>query len=258
MLSDIQQAINSRHLFYKSDNDLNIEVIAPNLFLQPHESLDSSVLIDEKSMEDFELEEVKNDLISSLEVRDMFVNKLNKLWFNKYLFSLKHPFQNKKTDFRSKFMPGKIVLLKVPNRPQPYWNLGRITDVLSSDDKTRVFEVKRADGREVITSIDNTFPLELDLDEGEIEDRSLDSNSSFLSPTYSSNLKDNKTDAINLSFELSKAKSLSSISLDESDACLSDSSNLNISRADLPLRQACRAALKQREGLSKLIKDNLV
>ena len=232
LLSDIQQAVNSRPLFYKSDKDLNVEVITPNLFLQPHESLDSSVLIDEKSMEDFELEEVKNDLISSLEVRDIFVNKFNKLWFNKYLFSLKHPFQNKKTDFSSKFMPGKIVLLKVPNRPRPYWNLGRITDVLSSNDETRVFKVKRADGREVITSIDNTFPLELDLDEGEIEDRSLDLNSSFLSPPYSSNLKDNKIDALNPSFELSKAKSLSSVSLDESDACSSDSSNLNISRAD--------------------------
>ena len=155
-------------------------------------------------------------------------------------------------------MPGKIVLLKVPNRPRPYWNLGRITDVLSSDDETRVFKVKRADGREVITSIDNTFPLELDLDEGEIEDRSLDLNSSFLSPPYSSNSKDNKTDAINPSFELSKAKSLSSLSLDESDACSSDSSNLNISRADMPLRRARSAALKQREGLSKLIKYNLV
>ena len=110
-------------------------------------------------------------------------------------------------------MPGKIVLLKVPNRPRPYWNLARITDVLSSDDETRVFKVKRADEREVITSIDNTFPLELDLDEGEIEDRSLDLNSSFLSPPYSSNLKDNKTDALNPSFELSKAKSLSSVSL---------------------------------------------
>ena len=92
----------------------------------------------------------------------------------------------------------------------------------------------------------------------EIEDRSLDLNSSFLSPPYSSNLKDNKTDAINLSFELSKAKSSSSVSLDESDACSSDSSNLNISRADLPLRRGRSAALKQREGLSKLIKDNLV
>ena len=54
--------------------------------------------------------------------------------------------------------------------------------------------------------------------------------------------KDNKTDAMNQSFKLSKAKSLSSISLDESDACSSDSSNLNISRPELPLRRERSAA----------------
>ena len=91
--------------------------------------MDSSVLSKEKSMEDFELEEVKENLLSFLEVKHIFVNKFNKLWFNKYLFSLNYPFQNKKIDFSSKFMHGKIVLLKVPNSPRPYLNLGRIIDV---------------------------------------------------------------------------------------------------------------------------------
>ena len=80
--------------------------------------------------------------------------------------SLKHLFQGQSNLDDSNFKIDQVVLVKVPNKPRPFWHLGRIIELLpGTDQEVRVCKVKKSDSSEVVTSVENLFPLELSLDQ---------------------------------------------------------------------------------------------
>ena len=162
MLTDIQNSINSRPLYYKSSNDIDFKVVTPNHFLYPYAGTSSSVFQDEFSLESYEPEEVREALLNSLSCREIIINKFNSVWFEIYLMSLKHPFQGQSNPDDSNFKIDQ----KIPNKPRPFWHLSRIIELLpGTDQEVRVCKVKKSDSSEVVTSVENLFPLELSLDQ---------------------------------------------------------------------------------------------
>ena len=160
LLTDIQNSINSRPLYYKSSNDIDFEVITPNHFLYLYAGTSSSVFLDEFSLESYEPEEVREALLNSLSCREIIINKFNSVWFERYLMSLKHPLQGQSNPDDSNFKIDQVVLVKVPNKPRPFWHLGRIIELLpGTDQEVRVCKVKKSDSSEVVTSVENLFPL---------------------------------------------------------------------------------------------------
>lgn len=86
VLSDIQNAVNSRPLTYRCSGDYELDVISPNAFLCPH--YNNSVFLNIKD-NPFDVE-VPNrmNLLDSLEKRDL-LERFHKLWHEDYLLSLR-------------------------------------------------------------------------------------------------------------------------------------------------------------------------
>jgi hypothetical protein len=162
-LSDIQNAINSRPLTYRtSDNELDI--ITPNHFIKANVnpalviSKDDSSLVWEEDVD-------RDSLVKSLELREQLFSKFRELWYDQYLLSLRE--QKKQlydTDWQNVIKAGDIVLVKMPNKPRPFWLLGRVLQlVMGFDNKVRSVKLKRADGVECHHSLCHLYPLELNV-----------------------------------------------------------------------------------------------
>ena len=165
-LSDVQLVINNRPLTYRSsDNEIN--VLTPNHLLNGGTSFPT--LIPNETLTNLPLEEEKHreNLLNSIELRDVFLDKFRSLWQNNYLLSLR---DSHRDSYPNKFCNspylrvGAIVLLKHPNKPRVYWSLVRIEKIVdSADNFIRFVKIKKFDGSVVTTSVLNLYPLELDV-----------------------------------------------------------------------------------------------
>lgn len=159
-LSDVQKAINDRPLTYISSSDRGLDFLTPNHFLQT--GYHPRLLIN-----NYESEELCPDpphrikLIRSLELRDKFIDKFKRIWYNDYLLSLREVDANIGGHCPPKVSVGEIVLIKSPIKSRPFWSLGKILRLIVGNDNQVRSAVVLKDGCEQIHSLKHLFPLEL-------------------------------------------------------------------------------------------------
>lgn len=164
-LSNIQNAVNSRPLTYRS-SECGLDVITPNSFLKLHcnknlilkDSLKDDCLWDGEAPSRKCLDET---LTVQMEVFENFKT----LWYESYLLSLRELGRNLyQSDWVNRIRVDDIVLVKVPNRARPFWLLGHVLEIiLGHDNKIRSVKLKRGDGVIAHHSIVHLYPLELSL-----------------------------------------------------------------------------------------------
>ena len=165
-LSDIQLVINNRPLTYRtSDNEIN--VLTPNHLINAGSSFPSLIIDENLTNLPLEEETHRTNLLNSIELRDVLLDKFRGLWQNNYLLSLRtnHRFSYPNKFENSPYLKvGSIVLLRNPNKPRVFWTLVRIEKIVDSiDNFVRFVKIKKPDGTVVTTSVLNLYPMELDV-----------------------------------------------------------------------------------------------
>ena len=163
-LSDIQQVINSRPLTYNSQKE-DVNIITPNDLLYPGHSY-NSIFITNFNFPDIDVDDVKQNIVDSVEFRDILYDKFRNLFMDSYLLDLRDRHINSYTPENIKQSPflriGSIVLMKTPLKARPFWSFAKIIEFLpSSDGLVRSVKILKG-GNLVVTSISNLYPLELD------------------------------------------------------------------------------------------------
>ena len=164
LLTDIQEAVNSRPLTYRDTSNTDHEIISPNSFLKITPS--SNLMFGSVTGEEV-VKPSSKDLIKSLEIREDALDKFKDLWYSEYLLSLREV----KTDcfqpqWEDKIKVNDIVLISSPTKPRPLWTMGRITKLFTgSDGRTRSVELIRPDRSTGEYAVSLLYPLELNLDQ---------------------------------------------------------------------------------------------
>jgi len=153
--------VNSRSLTYRSQ-DGELDIISPNSFLKLH---CNSSLIFRTEDEDWVDNDSQERLIDTLKKQDEAFETFRRLWHENYLTSLREHSRNLyQTEWINKIKIDDIVLIRHPNKPRPFWLLGRILDtVVGHDNIIRSVRLKQGDGTIAHHSIKNLYPLELSL-----------------------------------------------------------------------------------------------
>lgn len=165
ILSDVQNAVNSRPLTYRCSDDNGLEIITPNCFIRPYvsdsllfNSNDESILTSGPP--------TRHKLVQSLAGRDKVLEQFRQIWYEEYLVSLREQWKDlHEVNYSNKLRPDDIVLVRgPPDKKRPNWRLGRVLELFPGDDgKVRSAKIKRADGEFSHHSINHLYPLELAL-----------------------------------------------------------------------------------------------
>jgi len=164
-LSNIQHVINSRPLTYRSsENDL--DVISPNSFL--HLSGNHNLVLRSTTQNDYlwnQTPPTQKNLDQTLDLQEETCDKFKQLWYDSYLLSLREHSRNLyQSEWINRIGVGDIVLVKMPNKPRPFWLLGRVLEIfIGHDNKIRSVKLRRADGTTCHHSICHLYPMELSL-----------------------------------------------------------------------------------------------
>jgi hypothetical protein len=161
LLSDVQFAINSRPLTYRSSEDLR-EVVSPNSFLMFDVG---KSLVFSGAAGTLSGAVGREELLEALVRRDDRLDKFRDLWYHEYLLSLRETGNNLYSDgWENKIKVGDIVLISSETKIKPLWELGRVVKLFrGSDGKIRSVRLVRADKSEGNYSINLLHPLELSL-----------------------------------------------------------------------------------------------
>ena len=161
LLSDVQNAINSRPLTY-IENEVSFVPLTPNCFLKNDTGV--GFVLDNVSGEDLILPNRK-DLVKSLEKREDLFNMFKCMWFDQYLLSLRETTRDLfQSQWEDKIKVGDVVMVSTPNKSRAFWNLARVLELLTGQDKrTRTVRVVRSDGQEAVHSINHLYPLEIEV-----------------------------------------------------------------------------------------------
>ena len=166
-LSDILLATNNRPLTFR-DKDNDLEVVTPN-HISTGVSFPSLIISEEFIPGDIEEEDIRDNLLNSLEMRDIVISKFRNEWYDNYLLSLREKHKNSycSDDFsqgRSEYLKvGSVVIIKSSVKPRPFWTIGKIIQLLHGDDEyIRVAKVLKPDKSIITTLVTNLYPLELD------------------------------------------------------------------------------------------------
>ena len=88
ILSDIQNAVNSRPLTYRCADDATLDIITPNCFLKPY--VDNSLLFKSESENLLASEPpCRKQVVKTLEHREYLLEKFREMWYQEYLLSLR-------------------------------------------------------------------------------------------------------------------------------------------------------------------------
>ena len=160
LLSDVQNAINSRPLCYFDNDDNNYSVISPNMFLK----FDTGRSMVFGSVVENNVRHASSEqLIDAMVRRDTMFEGFRELWFDEYLTSLREAGRDRfQGNWVNTISKNDIVLVSNPTKPRAQWNLGRITELLyGNDGRVRTVRVMRPDRSEAVYSINLLYPLEL-------------------------------------------------------------------------------------------------
>jgi len=212
-ISNIINVVNSRPLTYRSSEN-ELEVISPNSFLQPYGN--SNLIFKEVSLPIWkQLPPSQQDLSITLSTQGKVLETFKQLWYESYLLNLRQTSRNLyQSEWTNRIKVGDIVLIQTPNKPRPFWLLGRVLDVIvGHDSKIRSVLVKRGDGQTCHHSICHLYPLELsithsvnsgeaddqicsDLANAELADSQEDETSDQIDPSPSNSIQDNGNSAV--------------------------------------------------------------
>jgi len=162
LLSDIENAINSRPLTYSETDDCGLFPITPNSFLKL--KCPKSILFD--SLDGMQLDMPnRQDMVASLVKRDEIFEKFRDEWYESYLLSLREKGNDLyEHEWVERIKTGDVVLIKSPTKSRNCWQMGKVERLLTgADNKTRCVEVRRGDRSKGIYSINLLYPLELSL-----------------------------------------------------------------------------------------------
>ena len=165
VLSDIQNAINSRPLTYRCADDSSLDIITPNCFLKP--LVDDSLLF--KSEEENLLTAnppCRKAVVRTLNSRENILEKFRQLWYEEYLLSLREQCKDlHEVNFENRIKIDEVVLVKgPPSKKRPWWRLGRVLELVPGyDGKVRSVKLRRADGEIAHHSLNHLYPMELSL-----------------------------------------------------------------------------------------------
>ena len=88
ILSDIENAVNSRPLTYRCSGDSSVEIITPNCFLKPY--VDNSLLFKSENENLLASEPpCRKQVVKTLEHREYLLKQFKELWYQEYLVSLR-------------------------------------------------------------------------------------------------------------------------------------------------------------------------
>ena len=163
VISDVQNAVNSRPLTYRS-SDNEIDAITPNCFLKADPCSNRALKASSEPIWEID-SSPRNTLMETLASRDDALEHFKEQWYDSYLLELRASYRNlHQTDWKDKISVDDIVLVKLPNRTRPHWVLGRVLELFrGSDNKVRSVNLKRGDGVTAQHSICHLYPLELSL-----------------------------------------------------------------------------------------------
>ena len=107
----------------------------------------------------------QQDLAITLITQGKVLETFRQLWYESYLLNLRQTSRNLyQSKWTNRIKIGDIVLIQTPNKPRPFWLLGRVMDVIvGHDNKIRSVLVKRGDGQTCHHSICHLYPLELSI-----------------------------------------------------------------------------------------------
>ena len=146
---------------YHSFED-QIQAVTPNFFLKFYCNPN---LILKLEPDEIWAEPNPDTITQTLEVQEEVFNNFKALCYEGYLLSLSIKSMNLfEANWENQIKIGDIVLIKLPNKPRPFWLLGRVLEVIvGHDDKIRSVKVKQANNKIVQHSINNLYPLELSI-----------------------------------------------------------------------------------------------
>ena len=129
-----------RPLTYRDQDTL--EIITPNSFLKLHTN-SNLILRDNKENEIWVEDHDRDTLVKTLEVQEENFEFFKREWYESYLLSLRESSKNLyQTDWTNRVTAGSVVLVKLPNKPRPFWVLGLVKEVVISPDDNKVRTVK--------------------------------------------------------------------------------------------------------------------
>ena len=161
-LSNIQLAINSRPLTYRSSSE-SLEFITPNSFLKLH---GNSSLVLRRDDNDVWIDDQSQPLLEkTLELQEEIMENFKKLWYESYLLSLREHSRNLyQSSWENRIKVGDIVLIKAINKPRPFWMMGKVLElIIGFDGKVRSVKLKQGNGSIEYHSICNLYPMELSI-----------------------------------------------------------------------------------------------
>ena len=161
VISDIQNAINSRPLTYRCSLNSNLEIITPNCVLCPNVNVGLVLKMDDQKVSKAD-PLPRSGVIKSIEAHDDMPSKFRELWYQHYLLCLRELCRDlHEMNFQNKI---DVVLVKNTAKTRPFCLLGRVQElIMSNDNKVHSVKVKRGDGSVQIKSNKLLYPLELSL-----------------------------------------------------------------------------------------------
>ena len=112
ILSDIENAVNSRPLTYRCSDDSSLNIITPNDFLKPY--VDNSLFFKSENENLLASEPLsRKQVIKTLEHREYLLKQFKELWYQEYLVSLRETCKDlHEISFENKLKVNDVVLVK--------------------------------------------------------------------------------------------------------------------------------------------------
>ena len=114
ILSDIQNAVNSRPLTYRCSDDTSLEIITPNCFIKPY--VNDNLLFMSNDITILQTDPpTRQEVNRSLLNRDKVLEQFRNLWYEEYLISLREQWKDlHEINFSNKVKVDDVVLVKGP------------------------------------------------------------------------------------------------------------------------------------------------
>jgi hypothetical protein len=160
ILFEIEASLNNRPITYVGEDD-DIQPLTPNDFLQvklkPEKEDLTAITTDTTT---------RKTLVALSKQATSYLNSFWKMWSSMYLNDLRQRHINDTTHFKKRtcsFSPEvhSIVLVEDVLRKRNQWHLGRITELIRSQDgEIRSAPLKLASGHTIIRPVQSLYPLE--------------------------------------------------------------------------------------------------
>ncbi|KAF0305677.1 hypothetical protein FJT64_022742 [Amphibalanus amphitrite] len=163
-LAAIQDIVNGRPITYVNSQLEEIEPLTPNKILKVH-SNPRLRLICEDDRDDplwtSTPDDVHRQMNNTLQEQQRLQDRYTKMWYSDYLLSLRETSRDVfQSEWIDKISVGDIVLIDTRDRPRVYWQMGRVLQLIHSNDgRVRQVILKTAKGQGTAVAAQRTPEL---------------------------------------------------------------------------------------------------